>query len=126
MRLSLWAAALFAAIGLFVLAGCGDSPPAVDSSNTEATVSGLVTIDGVPATEGEVVFDPSNIKRPGAVPRKASIGKDGRYTVKTLLGENTIKLSGNVAHKSQILQRAQKALNVQAGDNPFDMTFDSK
>ena len=117
---------LAGAIALLILTGCGDAPPSVESSNTEATVSGVVRADGVPATEGEVVFDPSNIQRSSASPRKAPIGKDGKYTVKTLLGENSIKLSGSVAQKNPVLQRMQKAFNVQPGDNTFDIDFKTK
>jgi hypothetical protein len=75
--------------------GCGGgSAPAVSSSMTEATVSGTVTIKGKPATGGQILFDPSNINRRDARPRTAAIGKDGSYTVTTLVGENLVSVEG--------------------------------
>jgi hypothetical protein len=122
MRVFLRAAARFAAvIVLFVLAGCGDAPPPAESSNTEATVSGVVKVDGVPASDGEVIFDPSNSNRPSALARNAPIGSDGKYTIKTLVGENQIRLGGGVTKKNQILQRVRKVFNVQSGDNTYDL-----
>src|SRR5262245_46326446 len=88
------AAGLAAAATLWLAGGCGEGPPAgsVDSSKTEATVKGVVKVNGTPATEGELIFDPSNIYRKDAQPRTAPIGQDGSYTVKTLTGENAVRL----------------------------------
>src|SRR4051794_1620116 len=47
---------------VWVVLGCGGKP-SVDSSNTEATVKGVVTINGAPATGGEISFDPTNYQR---------------------------------------------------------------
>ena len=44
-------------------AGCGDGKPSVDSSLTEATVTGLVSVKGKPATGGTIRFNPSNSGR---------------------------------------------------------------
>jgi hypothetical protein len=75
--------------------GCGGGgPPSVSGSDKEATVRGTVTIKGKPATTGEVTFDPANINRPNAKIQTSPIGKDGTYTVKTLVGENTVRLVG--------------------------------
>jgi hypothetical protein len=108
-------------IALFALAGCGDAPPAVESSNTEATVSGVVKIDGVLAYEGDVIFDPSNSRRPGVTARNAPIGEDGKYTIKTLVGEISIRLGGRANEKSPILQRMKQGFMVKSGDNTFDL-----
>lgn len=68
-----------------LLQGCGDGKPWVDTSMTEATVSGTVAVKGIPATGGKILFNPSNAKR--IVPtRIADIGPDGSYTIKTLTG----------------------------------------
>jgi hypothetical protein len=117
-------AGLLTAAILCFFVGCEGSPPAVDTSNTEATVKGVVKIDGVPATEGEIVFNPANYKRKDASPRSAPIGSDGTYTIKTLTGENQVTLSGSLAHKNQVLSRMQHAFDVKPGENTFD--FEAK
>ncbi|MEJ7639981.1 MAG: hypothetical protein WKF75_18915 [Singulisphaera sp.] len=68
MRRARWrCAALMAATGLIVGWGCGEGKPSVESSETEATVTGKVTIRGKPATKGSVMFDLSNsCARPSA------------------------------------------------------------
>jgi hypothetical protein len=38
--------------GVALVAGCGDGKPSMDTSLTEATVSGIVSVKGVPATGG--------------------------------------------------------------------------
>ena len=65
--------------GVALVAGCGDGKPSMDTSLTEATVSGVVSVKGVPATGGSILFNPSNAGR--IVPtRSAPIGPDGTYT----------------------------------------------
>jgi hypothetical protein len=113
-----------AALGLFV--GCAGSPPAVDTSNTEATVKGVVKVGGVPATEGEIIFNPANYKRKDATQRTAPIGKDGTYTITTLTGENQVKLGGALAQRNPVLAREQRALDVQPGENTFDFEAKSR
>jgi hypothetical protein len=115
---------LLAAVALGIVGGCGDNPPAVDTSNTEATVKGVVKVGGVPATEGEIVFDPANYQRKDASPRSAPIGKDGTYTVKTLTGTNTVRLGGSLAQKNQLLAHETRACEVKSGENTFD--FEAK
>lgn len=120
-------AVLMAAACVWWVAGCGGgSTPSVDTSNTEATVKGTVRIDGKPATEGEISFDPSNYQRKNAELHTAQIGKDGTYTVKTLTGENTIRLGGTLVGKSQVLSQQTRSLNVQPGDNTFDFEASTK
>ena len=49
----LWAVALLSVTGLLPLSqGCTDGKPSVDTSKTEATVSGIVRVKGVPAEGG--------------------------------------------------------------------------
>jgi hypothetical protein len=112
-----------AMLGIFV--GC-EGAPAVDTSTTEATVKGVVKVGGVPATEGEIVFDPANYKRKDVAARSAPIGKDGTYTIKTLTGENQVKLGGSIARKKPILSRVQHAYDVHPGENTFDFETSEK
>lgn len=118
-------ARISASASLVVAVGCGGSPPSVDTSTAEATVKGVVKIDGKPATEGDISFDPSNYKRPAPVV-SAPIGKDGSYTIKTMVGENTVKLGGSLTKKYQILQYNKTSFNVQAGENTFDYDASAK
>ncbi len=119
-------AVLLTAGSAWALGGCGDSPPSVDSTKTEATVKGVVKIGGAPATEGEISFNPANSKRPDEPARTAPIGKDGTYTVKTLTGENEVRLGGSIAKKNSMLQREKRSLNVKSGENTFDFDASAK
>ncbi len=111
---------LSVALGLWGAAGCGGGPPSVDSSTTEATVKGVVRINGTLAKNGEITFDPTNYVRKDAAARTAPIGQDGAYTVKTLTGENVIRLSGAVTKKNGALQSTKRAMMVKPGENTFD------
>src|SRR3954469_17261904 len=111
-----------AAATLLVIAwGCGSGAPAVDTSTTEATVKGVVTIRGKPVTEGRISFDPSNVKRKSEPVRSAPIGKDGSYTVKTLVGGNQVTFSGPAFDKDRQLQDVLLPFDVQAGENTFNV-----
>ena len=44
------------------------SAPSVDSSMTKASVTGVVKVNGSPATEGQVEFNPVNYARKDAAP----------------------------------------------------------
>ena len=79
-------------LGVAVSLGGCTGKPAVSTSQQEATVSGTVKVRGQLITAGEVVFDPANYRRKDAVARTAAIGDDGTYKVKTLLGQNTVRL----------------------------------
>ncbi len=106
-------------LSFLVVFGC-NAALSVDSSSTEATVKGVVKIAGNPATEGEILFDASNIKRPDVPTRSAPIGKDGSYTIKTLTGENIIRLGGAITKKNGSLQATKRALMVVSGENTFN------
>src|SRR5262245_34126547 len=87
--------------GLLVfLWGCVDQRGSVPTSTEEATVKGTVLIHGKPATKGTVTFDPSNYKRKDAVLRTAPLNSDGTYEIKTLIGLNTVKVTGPAAEKA--------------------------
>ncbi|WP_422924559.1 hypothetical protein [Singulisphaera sp. PoT] len=86
------AAILLAAASIVPVAGCGSGAPNVSSSTQEVTVKGTVTINGKPATSGEVIFDPSNVYRKFVSSKSAAIGADGSYTLTTLYGENKVSV----------------------------------
>jgi hypothetical protein len=99
--------------------GCDDGTPAVDSSMTEATVTGVVKVKGLPAGGGEVVFNPSNRFR--IVPsRTATIGADGTYTVTTYTGGNEVSFRGDVATKNRGVGLVKEFVDVRGGKNKFD------
>jgi hypothetical protein len=109
---------LLATTLFFIGWGCSDVPP-VDTSTEEATVHGIITIKGKPVTSGRVVFDPANIKR-NTEPRKADIGKDGSYSIKTMVGENIVKLESKEVMKAN-LETQFISTKVASGDNTFDI-----
>jgi hypothetical protein len=102
----------------FLVIGCSETPP-VDTSKEEATVHGVITINGKPVSSGRVVFDPANIKR-NVEPRKAPIGKDGSYSIKTMVGENIVKLESQEVMKAN-METQFITTKVASGDNAFDI-----
>ena len=115
-----------AAVVLAGVAGCGDSSSDVPSSastasTAEAKVSGTVKIGGKAATDGEVVFDPSNVNRKVG-DRRAKIGPDGRYEITTLIGMNSITVAGSKAAKDNPKAGyISKSFDVKEGTNSFDI-----
>lgn len=104
---------------LAACSGCGDGKPSVDTSLTEATVSGLVSVKGTPATGGQIRFNPSNSGR--IVPtRSAEIGPDGRYSIKTLTGDNRVSFDGEVAAKNKGVGLMKEYADVRSGENQID------
>jgi hypothetical protein len=116
-------ASLLTASCVWVVAGCGDSPPPVDSSNTEATVKGMIKVNGAPSGEGEVTFDPANIDRKDAKPRTAVVGKDGTFTITTLTGANQVTLKGSFVKKHPILEHTSKEVVVKSGENTVNLEY---
>src|SRR3954471_16268723 len=104
--------------GLVVVAcwGCGGAP-SVSSSSEEADVKGTVTIKGKPATGGEITFDPSNINRRDVKLNVTKIGSDGTYALKTLVGENAVRVSGPQVDKDPSLATNQVNVVVKSGEN---------
>ncbi len=102
--------------------GCGgDSKPAVESSTAEAKVHGTVKARGKTVTGGEVVFNPANGARKDAAVRKAAIGKDGTYEITTLVGKNSVRISGPALEKDPQLGYAGLSYVVKSGDNTYDI-----
>jgi hypothetical protein len=118
--LSHYAAALASALALFVVLGCSDGTPSVSSSTTEATVKGTVTIKGKLAKKGAVVFDPSNYARKHEQPRSAPINKDGTYSIKTLIGTNSVRVSSPEAEAASS-GYTNETLEVASGEQTFNI-----
>jgi hypothetical protein len=108
-------------MGVVLLAawGCGgsSSAPSVSSSTEEATVRGTVSFKGAPPTGGEVTFDPGNINRKGEMPRTAKVEKDGTYTIKTLVGENSVSVHSPAIDKDPSLSSNSRIVDVKSGEN---------
>ena len=108
-------------LALLVLPGCGDGAPSVSGSSTEVTVHGTVTYKGQPVTEGTISFDPSNIRRKDAKGGSSPIGKDGTYTVKTLVGENRVTFDmPAVAKKDPAVVSFMSVYDAPSGDSQKD------
>jgi len=106
---------LLATALLLVIWGCdGGGAPAVSGSSEESTVKGTVTAEGKPATSGRVTFDPANVNRRTALAHTAEIGKDGTYTVTTLIGENAVQVEA----RGQPLFR--QGVNVKSGGDTIN------
>ena len=93
MNRASWRIGALIALACLPAWGCGDGAPPVESSEAEATVAGTVKVRGKPATKGTVTFDPSNIRRKNATARSAPIGKDGAYSITTLVGQNVVSVT---------------------------------
>lgn len=107
--------------------GCGDGKPYVDSSLAEATVSGIIKVQGKPADGGEIRFNPSNSGRIVAT-KSAPIGPDGKYTIKTYTGGNQITFDGDVAKNNRGVGLVRKYAEVKPGENhaDFDLMSDAE
>ena len=103
--------------------GCGGGAPSVSSSSEEAEVKGTVRIKGKPATGGQVLFDPSNINRKSAPIATAAIGKDGSYELKTLVGDNAVRVNAPEVARDPNLMGNIQPVNVKSGENtiPIDV-----
>ena len=109
----------FAVLVLAIAHGCSDGKPPIDTSHNEATVSGVVSVKGKPATGGKINFNPSNSGRIVGI-STADIGPDGSYTVKTYTGGNQVTFSGEVALKNPGLGLVREYADVKRGENKID------
>jgi hypothetical protein len=103
--------------------GCGGGKPPAESSLTEATVKGTVTVHGKPATSGKVIFDPTNINRRDASLRVADIRPDGTYQATTLIGPNSVTLTLPRTGTWTDAMSPDLAINVRRGENSFDISL---
>src|SRR5271166_4569584 len=117
------------ALGSALLAcawGCGGDAPPVDTTTAEATVKGTVRVRGKPMAGGEIAFDPSNNQRKAEKPRRATIGSNGTYSVTTLEGQNSARISGPMVKKEPQLGYGIHTLDVKPGDNTFNIDLPPK
>ncbi len=124
MRRMGWSGGIAAAVASIALAGCegGGSAPSVSGSTTEATVHGTVKYKGQPVEEGDIVFDPANVQRKTAAAVTAPIGKGGAYTIKTLVGGNTINVKlPKLAKNDPSLVYVAIPYDVPSGDSTKDV-----
>jgi hypothetical protein len=89
----------------------------------EGTVKGVVSIDGKPLTGGKVVFNPANAQRKFVPVHEAEIGKDGSYSVTTLVGTNTISVQAIDTKKMPDLAYQSSSFDVARGENHFDVSL---
>jgi len=105
---------------LMIGLGCGEGKPAVDTSTEEATVKGVVTFKGKPVAKGEIAFDPSNFQRKTEAARRAPIGADGSYSLKTLVGENKVSFTIPETARDPKLQDLSIPKVIASGDNTLN------
>jgi hypothetical protein len=120
-----WVTPALASTLLVAACGCSDTP-SVDTTSAEGRVSGTVRVRDKPMAGGEIAFDPSNYQRPDEKPRKATIGPDGTYSVTTLQGRNTARISGPMVKKEPQLGYGIHTIDVKSGDNSFDIDLPPK
>ncbi|WP_435018839.1 hypothetical protein TA3x_000826 [Tundrisphaera sp. TA3] len=115
---------------LLALAGCdgGGAPPSVSGSNTEVTVHGTVKYKGQPVTSGIVQFDPANINRRDAKGVNGPIDKEGKFTVKTLIGENRVTFKDLPANVQKDMSAMSTTLlyDAPAGESTYDIDLGNK
>lgn len=109
-----------------MVGGCRFSDaPSISGSTEEATVKGTVRIRGKPATNGIVSFRTSNVNRPNAPLKEAPIGKDGTYTVTTLVGQNFVEVSCKelFTTKNRNLLENEQMVDINSGANDLDINL---
>jgi hypothetical protein len=121
----IWFAAALACILLAASWGCSEKP-SVTGSSAEGEVSGVVNIRGKPMAGGELSFDPANYQRPNEKPRKATVGPDGTYSVTTLVGHNSVRISGPAITKEPALAYGIHNIEVTSGPNTFNIDLPPK
>jgi hypothetical protein len=117
-----WLTTTFASTLFVATWGC-DGTPAVDTTTAEAKVSGIVRVRGKPMAGGEITFDASNSGRQIETPRKTTIGSDGTYSITTLQGQNTARISGPMVAKDPQLAYGNHTYDVKPGENTWDINL---
>ena len=114
------------ALSLVVTLACGGcvASNGASSSMAQAKVRGKVTLKGKPLTRAEIRFNPANVYRKNVPTAAATLGGDGSYEVTTLIGENTVTLSGRALGKNTQLQYTARSLDVKEGNNTFDVPLE--
>jgi hypothetical protein len=110
--------------------GCDAYPdaPNVSSSLEEATVKGVVRVSGVLVNNGTIYFKSANIRRPEAKMQEAAIGKDGSYSVTTLVGQNHVEVSCKELHtaKNRRYIANETSVQIDSGENTVDIDIPPK
>jgi hypothetical protein len=118
-----WAGSTLAVISLIASWGCGEGKPSVETSPTgEAKVIGTVKIHGLAMSGGKITFEPSADQRE-ATPRSAEVRNDGTFEVSTLVGPNTVKISGPAVKKEPALANAPKTVDIKPGENQIEISY---
>ncbi|MGE3819841.1 MAG: hypothetical protein AB7I30_10415 [Isosphaeraceae bacterium] len=106
----------------WALAGCSDTPR-VSGSMEEATVKGVVRVQGAPVTNGMITFRASNVNRPNAPTKEAPIGKDGTYTINALVGQNFVEVSCKelFTPKNRPYAENERMVDVPSGEFTLDI-----
>jgi hypothetical protein len=112
------------ALWLTACSGCNDGAPSASSSTSQATVHGIVKIDGTPASGGKITFRSANIARktPDVT---AEVGEDGSYTIKAYVGENQIRVTPGADKKKRKGSGMYTidVFSVSGGDNTHDLNL---
>ena len=124
-----WAAPLLPLVlAAAFAAGCESGMAHVESSMEEAVVKGTIKARGTLLVGGQVNFNAVNSKRQiGA--RTAPIGKDGSFTLKSVVGPNIVTvLSAKFASKSRKnqvvgLEYDEKTVILEPGEQTIDLDF---
>ena len=113
------------AVAVFLGGGCGGETSATSaaSSSEEAVVHGTVKVQGKLVRSGTVSFEPSQGDRSSAMPRTAPIGKDGTYSLKTLVGTNRVYVSAPAFPNEPNAQRLSLECDVRSENNTFNIEF---
>ena len=122
MSVSRWWLTRAAAMALSVAAwGCSDGAPSVETSTAEAKVTGTVKVNGKPMTSGTVTLDPSNARGKSVGQRTGEIKSDGTYEVTTLVGKNSVRVSGPEITKNPGLGYANETIDVPSSGTTHDI-----
>jgi hypothetical protein len=120
-------AGILTSIALLGLAAIGcdaypDAPP-LTTSMEEAGLKGTVRVNGKPVDNGTVTFRTAHIRRPNSPTKVVDIGKDGSYSVKTVIGENYVEVACKELRKAAMRRHLgqEQMLMVESGDNTVDV-----
>lgn len=112
---------------LVAVSGCGtDGAPAVETSTALVTMTGSVTYKGAAVNEGEILFNPANVKRRDAPIATAPI-KDGKYTIQAMVGENSVSARvPSLQKKDPSLAYASFMFEVPKSGGTYDLDLSKK
>jgi hypothetical protein len=122
-RAHAWLRGAWVAVAAGALAGCGgDNGRPVDNSTEEAKVAGTVKIRGKAMKGGAILLDASSAGRVTTA-RTIPVKADGSFEGTTYVGNNNVRISGDVVTKEPTLAYATKSVDVKSGSNTIDLEF---